>query len=470
MIRNHLLERVVGWTSRQLQKRVPYSSHNPFLEGAYAPVTEERTETVLTVRGRIPRELNGIFARIGPNPMQVDNPAVHHWFLGDGMVHGLRLAEGEALWYRNRWVGTDTVNRRLGRPPAPGPRHGVNEVVNTNVLGHGGKIWALVEAGGLPVELDDELNTVRHGYFQSGALQAFAAHPHCDPETGELHGICYDALVRDQVRHVVIGPGGDLRRSEAVAVSHGPMIHDCAITASQIVILDLPITFSPKTLLRGASFPYAWNPRHHARVGLLPLKGKGSAVRWFDVDPCFVFHTLNAFDRDDGTVVLDLIAYPRMFDGPVQGPDNNQSRLERWYLTPDSSTVKREQVSDRLQEFPRFDERRTGRAYRYGYTIGFGLDGRQAQPLYRYDLQTGKVLRHDFGSHHMPSETVFVPRTDTADEDQGWLMSFVYDLRENTSSLVILDAQELGGEPVAVVELPARVPLGFHANWIADAF
>ncbi len=469
MTGNHLIERAVGWTSRQLQKRVPYSPRNPFLEGAYAPVREEITETVLKVRGRIPRELNGIFARIGPNPMEVANPAIHHWFLGEGMVHGLRLGDGRAIWYRNRWIGTDPVNRRLGRPAAPGPRHGVSNVVNTNVLGHAGSIWALVEAGALPVELDAELNTVRHGYFCSDAIEAFTAHPHRDPATGELHGICYDALVRHQIRHVVIGPDGQVRRSLPIPVRHGPMIHDCAITGSQVVILDLPITFSPRALLHGATFPYAWNPAHEARVGLLPRSGDSGAVRWLDVDPCFVFHTLNAFDRDDGTVVVDLITFPRMFDGRVQGPENNLSRLERWTLGPDATSVKREILSDVRQEFPRFDERRTGLSYRYGYTVGFGLEAREPQPLYRHDLQTGEVVRHDFGPHHLPSETIFVPRSDSADEDQGWLMTYVYDLKESRSSLVILDAQGLGGGPVAVVDLPVRVPLGFHANWIADS-
>src|SRR5271156_6324960 len=111
-----LVSRTVAWIGRQRQKRVPYSAANPYLEGPYAPLGEERTETALRVSGEIPRELNGVFARIGPNPLRVDNPATYHWFIGDGMVHGLRLREGKALWYRNRWVGTDTAHRALGRP------------------------------------------------------------------------------------------------------------------------------------------------------------------------------------------------------------------------------------------------------------------------------------------------------------------------------------------------------------------
>src|SRR5208282_4064667 len=156
----------------------------------------------------------------------------------------VRLRDGVAEWYRSRWVGTDSVNRRLGRPPTAGPRHGVTDVVNTNVIGHAGRLWALVEAGSVPVELDRELNTVGRGYFASPLSLAYTAHPHRDPRTGELHAICYDALSRNKVRYVVVDPLGSVARDVVISVRHGPMIHDCAITARYVLIFDLPITFS----------------------------------------------------------------------------------------------------------------------------------------------------------------------------------------------------------------------------------
>ena len=48
-------------------------------------------------------------------------------------------------------------------------------------------------------------------------------------------------------------------------------------------------------------------------------------------------------------------------------------------------------------------------------------------------------------------------------------MSYVYDAATDRSDLVILDAQDITGEPVAAVHLPARVPIGFHGNWVPDA-
>jgi carotenoid cleavage dioxygenase len=468
MLTERLIGAAVSWGSRQIQKRVPYSPENPYLEGAFAPVKTETTATRLTVRGSIPRDLQGILTRIGPNPMQVPNPAIYHWFTGDGMVHGVRMSDGVAEWYRSRWVGTDSVNQRMGRPRAPGPRHGPSDVVNTNVIGHAGSLWALVEAGALPVKLDRELNTLRHSYFASTLSRSYAAHPHRDPQTGELHAVCYDSLSRNKVRYVVIDPQGFVVRDVAIPVRHGPMIHDCAITARHVLIFDLPITFSFGALLHGATFPYQWNGRHPARVGLLPRTGNLAELRWFEVEPCQIFHTANAYELDDGSVIVDAVVYQRAFDRSRQGLETSQTRLERWRLDSAQGCVERKIFSECKQEFPRYDERRTTQPYRYAYTIGIDVEHIRPQPLYRLDIETGKILRHDFGPHHVPSEAVFVPRTADGAEDDGWLLAYVYDTAADRSSVFILDARDLAGEPQAVIELPVRVPLTFHGNWIPD--
>jgi carotenoid cleavage dioxygenase len=463
------IERAVHWVAHAAQKRVPYGKTNGYLEGPYAPVHVETTETGLPVSGTLPRELNGVYVRIGPNPIDVPNPAAHHWFLGAGMVHGVRMRDGKALWYRNRWVGTDGVQQRLGRPIVPGPRRGTFDIVNTNVIAHAGGLWALIEGAALPVELDREFNTVRHGLFAGPAIRSFTAHPRRDPQTGDLHAVCYDVKIRNRVDYVVIGPDGTLLREIGISVRHGPMIHDGAVTRSHVVILDLPVTFSMGALLRGSPLPYSWNERHPARVGLLPRDADGGAIRWHEIDPCYVFHIANAYDRDDGSTVIDVIAYPRMFDSSSRGPQSPTSSFERWTVNPASTRVKRSLISDFLQEFPRCDDRRSGQAYRYAYSIGFdGPGAPRPQPLYRYDLETGSIIRHDYGPHHMPAEAVFVPRHPGAAEDDGWLIAFVYNLRDDSSTLVVLNAGDLGGAPAATVHLPVRVPLGFHGNWIAD--
>jgi carotenoid cleavage dioxygenase len=246
------------------------------------------------------------------------------------------------------------------------------------------------------------------------------------------------------------------------------MIHDCAITAKYVLIFDLPITFSFGALLSGATFPYRWNRRHAPRVGLLPRTGNLAELRWFEVDPCQVFHTANAYELDDGSVVVDAVVYERVFDRSRQGLETSQTRLERWHLDSVRERVERRVFSDCKQEFPRSDERRTTQRYRYAYTIGIDVEHIGPQPLYRHDLETGRVLRHDLGPHHVPSEVVFVPREAAGAEDDGWLMCYVYDMEADRSSVVILNAQDFDGEPQAVIDLPVRVPLTFHGNWIPD--
>lgn len=461
----------IRWMTRKLQKRVPYNPHNVYLEGPFAPEPCEHTITTLKVNGQIPAALNGLLLRIGPNPLQVQNPGAYHWFLGDGMVHGVRLQQGQALWYRSRFVGVDSVNQALNRPLVPGPRRGPFDVVNTNIIGHAGKLWALVEAGSYPVEMDRELNTQRHGLFNSTADRAFTAHPHEDHATGELHAICYDAMQRNKIRYLNIDKQGALKREVSIPVHHGPMIHDCAITQSYVVILDLPVTFSMRDAIKGSALPYSWNPQHRARVGLLPRQGSAADIRWFDVAPCFVFHTCNAYDLPNGDVIVDLVVHERMFSDSNKGPlENQQISFERWTLEHSSGQLRRQVISAEPQDFPRLDERLTGKPYRYAYTVGITRDAEQptANCLYRYDLHTGAEQQHHYGENKMSGEVVFVPKHPTAAEDEGWLLSYVHDLNNGPSQVVILDAQNLNAAPLATIELPVRVPLGFHGNWVAD--
>jgi carotenoid cleavage dioxygenase len=449
------------------RKRLPRVAAHPFLTGIHAPMTEEKTLTELSVAGVVPAGLDGRYVRIGPNPIAAD-PASHHWFIGDGMVHGVRLKGGKARWYRNRWTRSDSVASALGEPPLPGPRAARGGAVNTNVVGHAGKTWALVEAGSFPIELSGELASVAFNPFEGTLAGAFSAHPHLDPATGELHAICYRGDVANEVRHVVVGRDGRVRREVPIAVSDGPSIHDCAISARYVLVFDLPVTFSMQRLVAGYAFPYAWNPAHGARVGLLPREGANADIIWCDVDPCYVFHPCNAYDSDDGKVIVDVAAHGTMFADSTQGPDSHQLRFERWTIDPAARRVDRRVIDADAQEFPRPDERFTAKPYRYAYTLAisgseaFSIDSR----LYKHDLVAGTREVHDFGAGKVPGEFVFVPRSADAAEGDGWLMGYVIDTVRDSTELAILDATRFAEPPVARVHIPHRIPPGFHGNWI----
>lgn len=442
----------------------------PYFTGLHEPAAAEHTIEDLAVTGVLPPELDGRYLRIGPNPVHRDTRG-HHWFIGDGMVHGVRLQGGHALWYRNRYVRSRKVAKALKSAMAPGPHRGRFDNVNTAIVPIAGAAWALVEAGSAPVRFGDDLE--RHAYDDfDGTLQGpFSAHPHRHPVTGDLHAITYRGDEPDSVRHVVVDPRGRVRRELRIPIAHGPMVHDCAVTERHVVILDLPVTFSMKSMLSGQAFPYRWNPAHPARVGLLPKDGTAADVVWMPVEACFVFHTVNAYDAPDGTVVLDVVVYDRMFDGSTHGPEANPRGLERWTLDPVGLTVTRRLLDAAPQEFPRIDERRSGLPHRFVYAVGlpeaFTPQVVGASHLFKHDLQTGERQRHDFGAGHAPGEFVFVPRHASSAEDDGWLVGLVIHAAADATDLVVLDAARFDGPPVASVRIPHRVPAGFHGNWFS---
>lgn len=441
-----------------------------WLSGLYAPLDHEVTTTELTVRGTLPPELNGRYLRNGPNPIGNPDPATYHWFTGDGMVHGIQLHEGRADWYRSRWVRSTRVSEALGEPPAPGERHGGMETANTNVIGIGDRTFAIVEAGARPVELSRDLETIAHCDFDGTLPNGFTAHPKVDPASGDLHALAYHWAL-PHLQYVVVGPDARVKQVEPVEVPGSPMVHDCSITERWMVVYDLPVVFDLETAASGAGFPYAWSDAYGARVGLVPLGGRGADVRWFEVEPSYVFHPLNAYDDGD-TVVLEVARWERMFDRVRNGPDESAPILHRWTLDLATGRAKEEQLSDVAFEFPRVDERLVGRPHRYGYGTGVESAGDGglafAGQLVRVDRHTGTTEVIDLGPGRTSGEWVMIPRHEGAAEDDGWLMSLVHDAATDRSELVVLPAADPRSGPVAAVELPNRVPLGFHGNWVAD--
>jgi carotenoid cleavage dioxygenase len=486
-----------------------------FTDGNWLPVREEKTVTDLAVTGQIPDFLDGRYLRNGPNPAEEIDPDAYHIFTGDGMVHGVRVRDGRAEWYRNRWVRSPAMaallgERYTGKPsPAPMPDFGAN----TNVIGHGGRYFALVEAGAGNYELNGDLDTVGGCDFDGTLDAGFTAHPKRDPRTGELHAVSYYFGWGNQVRYQVIDAAGRVRRTVDIPVSGPGMMHDFSLTENYVVLYDLPVTFdlglvtpppapapvpdglsAPAKLVlstvrgrvevpspvpgqpqrSGGGFPYRWNPDYPARIGVMPREGGAADVKWFEIEPCYVFHPLNSYEEraadggDDVAIVLDVVRYDKVFDQDRRGPSEGHPSLFRWTVGLQSGKVSQEQLDDRTQEFPRVDERVVGRRHRYGYAPRFleGDDGLGPSELLKHDLDRGTAQARSFGAGREPGEFVFVPRSADAAEDDGVLMGFVSDAAQGRSDLVLLDAAGL--ETVAAIHLPVRVPNGFHGNWIPD--
>ena len=445
------------------------TSTNRYLEGNYGPVDEEVTAFDLPVIGELPADLAGRYLRNGPNPWSVPDPSTHHWFVGDGMVHGIRLRDGRAEWYRNRYVGSQRLSEHRGQPDIPGPNwNDAANGPNTNVGGFAGTTWAMVEAGSVPVELTYELETVGRNDFFGTLPGGFTAHPKVDPDTGEMHAMAYaPAQWFDHVQYVVVGADGRVRRTLDIPLGM-TMLHDMSLTQRYAVVYDQPCTVDLDLAFAGR-FPFRWDPDHGNRVGLLPREGEAADIVWIDVPLGYSFHPLNAYDAPDGRVVIDLCNYQRMFDTDLLGPfGDGMARLERWELDPVARRATTTVVDERPNEFPRHRGSLTAKPHRFGYCASPSSDPAAGWPTLKHDLQTGTTETFDHGPGRAAGEPVFVGRPGATAEDDGWIVTFVHDLAGGTAEFVVLDAADLARGYVARVPLPQRVPYGFHGNWVSD--
>jgi carotenoid cleavage dioxygenase len=435
-----------------------------YLTGAFAPLPREHTEHTLPVTGHLPPELDGLFTQIGPAPAGRPRRALdgtYPWFMQDGLVCGIRLRHGRALWFRNRWIRSRRAARALGEPPAPGPRHLPVDTVNTNVVAHHGLLLALVESGCLPAQLSETLETVRYTDFDGQLPRGFAAHPKVDPATGELHALAYSPL-RRWAEHLVVAADGRVTHSERVPLDGRPLLHDIALTPYFLVFLDLPVRFDLRRAAARA-FPYRWRGRHRSRIGVLPRAG--GPVRWLAIEPCFVYHLVGAEETADGGLTVRGLRYDRLFDDSAGDPLGHPATLWEWHAEAGADHAVARPLDDRPHELPRADPRRQGQPHRYYYGVTHDA-ARDRSGLLRFDLWHGRGEVREFAAGIISGEAVFVPRAAAGPETDGWLLHLQTDLAADMSALVVLDAADPTGPPAAVVPLPVRVPVGAHSSWI----
>jgi 8'-apo-carotenoid 13,14-cleaving dioxygenase len=443
---------------------------NRYMSANFAPVDHEVTAFDLEVIGEIPGELNGRYLRNGPNPISDADPATHHWFLGDGMVHGICLRDGRAEWYRNRYVGSSTISSTRGVPDIPG-RNWNNSPggPNTNVGGFAGTTWAMVEAGACPVELSYELETIGRNDFYGTLPGGFTAHPKIDPNTGEMHAIAYAwAEWMDHVQYVRVGRDGRVNKTVDIPLPGMSMVHDMSITDRYVIVYDQPVLVDLDLAFAGRRFPFRWYDDYGNRIGLMPREGTAADIVWIDVPVGYVFHPLNAYDTPDGNVVLDVCFYERMMRDDLNGPfGDSLPRLMRWTANPVTRTVSVDTIDERVNEFPRHRGSLTGKPYRYGYCAQVDPSSQQ-WPTIKHDLINGSRDVFDHGPGRAAGEPVFVGRPGGTDEDDGWLITFVHDAHDDSAEFVVIDARDFTRGYVAQVKLPQRVPFGFHGNWVPD--
>ncbi|GII75276.1 carotenoid cleavage dioxygenase [Sphaerisporangium rufum] len=459
---------------------------NPYLLGVYAPVHEETTAENLKVIGEIPRDLNGVHLRNGPNPRHPVHGR-YHWFDGDGMVHAVHFENGRAR-YRNRYVRTaafaaeSAAGRALwsgvmedpsGNPP--GNTHGIalKDSANTDVIFHRGRVLATWYLCGTPYSLDPlSLETLGAETFLDTLAGDMMAHPKVDERTGELFWFDYGPRP-PFLRYGVVGPAGRVEHCVELDLPGARLPHDMAITERYAILMDLPL-FQDQAAARQGRYKLTFDRALPARFGVIPRRGSAAEIRWFEANPCYIYHVVNAWEEGE-EIILDVCRVsrpaPRGSGGPLARMLSYlklDARMYRYrFDLRTGRTTEGHTDPERNTEFPSIDARRTGAPTRYAYNVSVkDAETNLFDGLVRYDNVTGERQEHRFGPHRYGSEASFAPRDGGTGEDDGYLVTFVTDEREGASEVQVLDAADLAAGPVARVLLPTRVPLGFHATWV----
>ena len=462
----------------------PFPDH-PNLRGGYAPIHMECDAPDLIIHGDIPQELSGTLYRIGPNP-QFAPRGDYHWFAGDGMIHGFQINEGQ-ISYKNRWVRTTNwtmeneagealfspLNPMLNDPRVAGVE--TNGLANTNIIWHGDKLLALVESHA-PFEIEPtNLESIGPWTFHEKLKGPMTAHPKIDPETGEMLFFAYnaDGPGSNLMAFHVADKEGNLLSSEFFEAPYPAMVHDFITTREHVIFPIMPLTGSMERAMSGGPF-YAWDPSKRSHIGVMPRKGSTTEIRWFEGDPAYVFHPMNAH-TDKDKIICDVCEYEEapLFphaDGSPPDPIKSRAKLTRWTfdLKGNTNTYKNERIDDTISEFPRLDERFTGLDYRHGYfacSVNGGATGNRYNGIGHIDHQSNSVKIYEMDEQFAVSEPVFVPRLLNSPEGEGFLLATVYDASIDKSFLMILDAENVEKGPLAKAMLDHRVPFGFHGNW-----
>ncbi len=461
---------------------------NKYLQSIFEPIDFEYDIDDLEVIGQIPSELDGALYKIGANPQFVYSSNYHLWD-GDGMVHKLDFNNG-TINYSNRYTQTQKfiMEQEAGHAIYAGFRDKVDKLqqiqtglmpdtVNINVIHHANKLLALNEGNDI-YQIDKDLATLNKFKFND-ELTGMTAHPRICPETSDL--IMYSYLSRDiisnnMIKYFVANNKGEITHKENIQVPYKSLMHDFAIADDFVIFPVFPLTCNIGRLFTGGNI-FEWEPQRGCYFGIMPRFGTSDDCIWIHQnDPGLAIHIVSAY-KDGDLVIMDAVYsddIPNDADGFT--PDKEDifpAYLTRWIFDiKNKSIISKTRLDDVSCEFPKIDERYTGKKYNHIYvasTLHSKWHGHEFNAITHYDIQKGTKQVHDFGKDVLCLEPIFVPKSKTSDEGDGFLLTFVYNKLLNKSELAILDANNVDKEPLAIVKVPHRVPFTFHGTFVASS-
>ena len=461
--------------------RSPAGSPSPSPALGFTTLEDEVVLDALALSGEMPAWLAGSLLRTGPAKFEVGARGMRHWFDGLAMLHRFTF-EGGRVSYASRFLrsaayraaqergvityaefATDPCRSLFKRVQSPA----LTDNAHVNVGELGSRLIAMTETP-MPLEFDPvTLETAGVAYRAPGQLST--AHPHLDRANRAMLNYAVRLGPRSSYRFFTVGPDAAPRTVASIPVREPAYIHSFGLTERWIVLAEFPFVVNPLRLaLSGRPYieNYRWKPERGTRFTLID-RVTGERITGFEADPCFAFHHINAYD-EDSDVVVDICAYPD--PGIIEdlylerlraGKPISRAQLRRFRLSLDDRHVTSRPLADGWVELPRINYGRcNGRPYRFVW----GLDAASGwyDRIVRIDTEA-ETSTHWCQSGCYPGEPVFVARPNADSEDDGVLLSIVFDAARGTSGLLVLDAQTL--DEVARADVPHHIPFGFHGQF-----
>ncbi len=476
----------------------------------YRPVRRELSHSPVRISGTLPADLDGAYLRNGTNTQFDDSKVRLHAFSGAGMIHEIQIRDGAAT-YSNFYVRTPRfeADRAAGREVyaefsdlvagRPGARR--LELIekkieagmvppldpfertpgSTSIRYHHGRLYCLQETGYafvLDTQVDADGRLVLDG---TGTLETwdgewegpFSAHPRIDPDSHDVYNISVERsgrIIAGQIHDGELLAQAEVHRQTSETGSMG-WLHDFFLTAGHLVFPDISVRVAPTGLTGPDGSLFHHDGEYRMRWGVVPrVIDENARVQWFETDNVgTVWHVINGWERTGEDGHAQIVLHSPVFAGypagiPIHTPEEPPAQVRTWVLDLDTGKV----VDDRLllghgYERPSLNLDCVGRPSRYCYLLDEHGDGYMGKGVLKYDLIDEKEVAYlDYGDMY-GGEALFVPRSGSAAEDDGYLLDLLMDAEK--AELIVIDARTM--IELARLHLPQRVPFGVHATWLS---
>ncbi|KAH7045364.1 retinal pigment epithelial membrane protein-domain-containing protein [Macrophomina phaseolina] len=452
------------------------------------------------VHGTMPSDIDGTFYRIvcdqiwaRRNKVDPNNPR-DIWINGDGAVDAWRISNG-VVDFKQKFVRTPRfVYERIAREPLFGSYRNIfsgdprvkDEVQSPgNVHVHFWREKLLIpKDDSPPIIMDpDTLETIGLTDFD-GQLNSmsFTSHPKVDVHTGQLlsFGMEANGIGSNDLVYYLFGPDGKKLEECWVKTPYVGWAHDFAFSDNWVVFGILPYETNISWMKNSGEAQFRFNRYLPLVFGILPRRNpKSEDIKWFYGPKNHGWvHFSNHFEKDD-KFYFDLFftdgdglssfvdAHPEL--GP-SNPNRMIGKLCRFtidpYAPPEKNKLERPVVLSHVNgEMARIDDRYVGKPYRHTWGViwGSGLwDG-----IVHVDTLTGVSKVWKGGDTVMIHEPCFIPRGPDVPEGDGYLVCVARDKSNEITYLLILDAMDINAGPLCIVEMPLRLHVAAHGNWVS---